>query len=242
VAAERPAGGGNAYDAVAALIQTSILVGDLRPGSRLPDESELAERHGVGRSTVREALRVLSGRGWVHTVRGPTGGVFVSQPDAQAMGRDLGDDLAFLIGGESVSFAEVLEARHIHEETAVRLAAARAGPAEVERIRRLAEMGNHLADDPERFTRANVEFHVAVSEATHNRLLLLWMWAMRQVLEGVMGAAASTRERRLHVAKQHVAIANAIAARDPEAAVAAMGLHLRDFETDYLELKGSIGA
>jgi DNA-binding GntR family transcriptional regulator len=39
-----------------------------------------------------------------------------------------------------------------------------------------------------------------------------------------------------------VAIANAIAARDPEAAVAAMGLHLRDFEADYLELKGSIGA
>ena len=102
-------------------------------------------------------------------------------------------------------------------------------------------MGRHLTDQPERFTRTNVEFHVAVSEATHNRLLLLWMWAMRQVLEGVMGAAARTPERRRHVAEQHVEIATAIAARDPEAAVAAMGRHLRDFEADYLELKGSIG-
>jgi GntR family transcriptional repressor for pyruvate dehydrogenase complex len=232
----------NAYDAVAAVIQTSILLGDLPPGSRLPDESELAERHGVGRSTIREALRVLSGRGWVHTVRGPSGGVFVSKPDPQAMGRDLGHDLAFLVGGASVSFAEVLEARHIHEETAVRLAAGRAGPAEIERIRQLAERAKHLIDDPETFTRENVDFHLAVSEATHNRLLLLWMWAMRQVLEGVMGAAASTRERRLHVAGQHVIIANAIAARDPEAAVAAMGRHLSDFEADYRQVAGRIGA
>jgi GntR family transcriptional repressor for pyruvate dehydrogenase complex len=227
---------GNAYDTVAAGIQAAILLGELPPGTRLPDETELAERYGVGRSTIREALRVLSGRGWVHTTRGPSGGVFVSQPDPQAMGRDLGNNLAFLVGGASLSFAEVLEARQVHEATTTRLAARRAGPAEVERIRRLAEDAMHLAADPDAFTRVNVEFHLALSEAAHNRLLLLWMWAMRQVLEDVMHTAASTRERRVHAAEQHLAIASAIAAGDADAAVAAMNLHLNDFEVDYLKL------
>lgn len=228
-AAETP----NAYDTVASGIQTAILMGELPPGTRLPDESELAERYGVGRSTIREALRVLSGRGWVHTVRGPSGGVFVSRPDPRAMGRDLGDNLAFLVGGESLSFAEVLEARQIHEATTARLAARRAGPAETERIRKLAEDAREFVEDGDGFTATNLEFHLAVAEAAHNRLLLLWMWAMRQVLEDVMRTAAGTVERRRHVAEQHLAIAAAIAAGDPEAAVAAMNCHLTDFEADY---------
>lgn len=226
-------GAANAYDTVAAGIQTAILVGELPPGARLPDESELAERYRVGRSTIREALRVLSGRGWVHTVRGPNGGVFVSRPDAQAMGRDLGDNLAFLVGGESLSFAELLEARQIHEATTVRLAARRAGPAEVERILKLAGDALSLTEDPAGFTCANLEFHLAIAEATHNRLLLLWMWAMRQVLQDAMRTAAGTPERRRHVAEQHVEIATAIAAGDPERAVSLMTSHLEDFEVDY---------
>jgi GntR family transcriptional regulator, transcriptional repressor for pyruvate dehydrogenase complex len=225
-----------AYRLLAERIQQAVLDGRLKPGERLPDEGELAAEHGVGRSTVREALRLLGGRGWVHTLRGPGGGVFVSRPDVHAVGRGLGADLAFLVGGEGLSFAELLEARHAHEEYAVALAARRAGPAEVQRVRRLAEDAERLVDDPEAFTEVNVAFHLAISEATHNRVLLLWMSAIREVLGDVMTRAAATRERRMHVAQQHRRIAEAVAAGTPEAAARAMRDHLRDFEADYLDL------
>ena len=227
---------GRAYGDLAARIQRAILDGRLRPGERLPDEGELAAEHGVGRSTVREALRLLGGRGWLHTLRGPGGGVFVSRPDVHVVGRGLGADLAFLVGGESLTFAELLEARHVQEETAVALAARRAGPAEVQHIRRLAADADRLVDDGSRFAEANVAFHLAISEATHNRVLLLWMAALREVLEGAMTRAAGTRERRVHVAQQHRRIAEAIAAGTPDAAADAMRDHLHDFEADYLNL------
>lgn len=225
-----------AYEKVAGRIQSSILAGELSSGARLPDEDELAEQHGVGRSTIREALRVLSGRGWLHTTRGPGGGVFVSAPSAQFVGRELGADLAFLVGGAEITFDEMREAREVHEIMAVQLAARRAGPAERRTIREFAERGAATVDDPEEFNRLNIEFHLAITDATHNRVLVLWMSAIRQVVAGAMAAASSTRERRLHVANQHARIAKLIAAGDHEAAAAAMTQHLRDFEADYLEL------
>lgn len=225
-----------AYETVAGRIQASILAGDVAPGSRLPDEDELAEQHGVGRSTIREAMRLLSGRGWLQTTRGPGGGVFVSTPSAQFVGRELGADLAFLVGGAEITFDELSEAREVHEIMAVQLAARRAGPTERRRIREFAERGAAAVDDPEEFNRLNIEFHLAISDATHNRVLVLWMSAIRQVVAGAMAAAASTRESRLHVADQHARIARTIASGDDQAAAEAMTQHLRDFEADYLEL------
>lgn len=234
-----PTTGVNAYDFVAAKIQEAILSGKFRPGARLPHEEELSAEYGVGRSTIREALRKLGGRGWITITRGSTGGAFVNELEAGSVGHDLGDNLAFLIGLDSLSFAELLEARMLHEINAVQLAANRAGPGELQRIRRLAREAERLIDDPGGFDEANVDFHLAISEAAHNRVLLVWMFGIRRVLGDFMSAATSARDRRAHVAIQHLAIAEAIAGRQPEEAASAMRLHLTDFETDYLRLAES---
>jgi len=230
-----------AYETVAGRIQSSILAGDLTSGSRLPDEDELAQQHGVGRSTIREALRVLGGRGWLQTARGPGGGVFVNAPSAQFVGRELGADLAFLVGGSEITFDEMREAREVHEVMAVQLAARRAGPAEQRRIRELAERGHAAIDDADEFNGVNIEFHLAITEATHNRVLLLWMSAIRQVVAGAMAAAAATRKRRQHVADQHLQIARAIAAGDHDLAAQLMTRHLRDFHADFIEVSDRVG-
>lgn len=222
-----------AYEKVAGRIQARILAGDLSSGSRLPDEEELAEEHGVGRSTIREALRLLSGRGWLQATRGPSGGVFVSTPSAQFVGRELGADLALLVGGAEITFDEMREAREVHEIMAVRLAARRAGPVERRRIREFAERCAAAIDEPEEFNHLDIEFHMAISDATHNRVLALWMAAIRQVVAGAMVAGVATPERRLHVADQHARIARLIASGDEQAAADAMTQHLRDVEADY---------
>jgi DNA-binding FadR family transcriptional regulator len=221
-----------AYEAVAREIQASILTGEFQPGSRMPDETELADRFAVGRSTVREALRLLGGRGYVRIASGARGGTFVNAGDPGEIGRGFADDLEFLMGDESISLAELTEARQIHEISSSRLAALRAGPAEVERIHELAERGLALLDDPDGFLQANVGFHMAISEATHNRVVHMWMSAIRQVLEGAMREATVTPEIRRHVAEQHIAIAGAIGRRDADAAGDLMRAHIDDFCTD----------
>jgi DNA-binding FadR family transcriptional regulator len=221
-----------AYEAIAREIQASILTGEFQPGSRMPDEGELADRFAVGRSTVREALRVLGGRGYVRIASGAGGGAFVNSGDPGEIGRGLADDLEFLLGDESITLAELTEARRIQEVSGSRLAAHRAGPAEVERIRELAEHGMALIDDPEGFLRANLGFHMAISEATHNRVVHMWMSAIGQAVEGAMREATVTPDIRRHVAAQHVAIADAIARRDADDAGDLMRVHIDDFCTD----------
>jgi len=226
-----------AYEAIAQEIQDVILAGGYQPGSRMPDEAELAERYGVGRSTVREALRLLGGRGYVRIATGSGGGAFVSTGDATAVGRGFADDLAFLMGGEVISVGELGEARRVQEVSNVRLAARRAGPAEVERIQRLAHEALALLDDPDGFLRVNLDFHLAISEATHNRVLHMWMSAIRHVLEGAMRDATSHVALRRHVAEQHIEIADAIARQDGNEAAALMRVHLDDFCIDWARTK-----
>lgn len=224
----------SSYERVARAIGEDILARRLRPGERLPDETELAGRYEVGRSTVREALRLLAGRGWLRSTRGTSGGVFVTQPEPLDVGRELGSDLAFLVGGGGIAFTELVEARHLYEETAARLATRRAGPAEIERIHRLAHDALDLLDDPAAFTDTNIEFHAAITEAAHNRVLVVWAGAMQRVLADKMKLATETREGRRHAAEQHVRIAEAIRTGDPELAARCMADHLNDFEADYL--------
>jgi DNA-binding FadR family transcriptional regulator len=221
-----------AYEAIAREIHASILTGEFQPGARLPDEGELAERFAVGRSTIREALRVLGGRGYVRIASGARGGAFVNVGDPSEIGRGFADDLEFLMGDESITLAELTEARQIQEISGSRLAALRAGPAEIERIRELAERGVALIDDPDGFLVANVGFHMAISEATHNRVLHMWMSAIGKSVEGAMREATVTPEIRRHVAAQHVAIADAIARRDAATAGDLMRVHIDDFCTD----------
>jgi GntR family transcriptional repressor for pyruvate dehydrogenase complex len=221
-----------AYEAIAREIQASIMTGEFQAGVRMPDEGELADRFAVGRSTIREALRLLGGRGYVRITSGAGGGAFVNAGDPDEIGRGLADDLEFLLGDESISLAELTEARQIQEISGTRLAARRAGPAEVERIRELAERGMALIDDPEGFLRANLGFHMAISAATHNRVVHMWMSAIGQAVEGAMREATVTPEIRRHVAKQHIAIADAIAQRDADTAGDLMRMHIDDFCTD----------
>ena len=228
-----------AYEAIAQEIQDVILTGGYQPGSRIPDEAELAERYGVGRSTIREALRLLGGRGYVRMAAGSGGGAFVSVGDPTAVGRGFGDDLTFLMGGEIISVGELGEARRVHEVSSVRLAARRAGPAEIELIQQLAHDALLLLDDADGFLRVNLDFHLAISEATHNRVLHMWMSAIRHVLEGAMRDATSRVGLRRHVAEQHVEIADAIARQDENEAAALMRVHLDDFCIDWARIKAA---
>ena len=133
-------------DTLAQRLQRRIAAGKFRTGERLPTESELMRMFGVGRSTVREAVRMLSDRGFLNVRQGA--GTFVAAPAAS--------DALVEQRLRRADIRELDEVRKILEAAIVELAQ-RGAAAE--------------AGDLERCIAADIAFHAAIAEATHNKIL-----------------------------------------------------------------------
>ena len=158
-----------AYEAVAARLREQILGGELAPGDRLPTEPELSTRYGVSRSTVREALRVLSSQNLVETTRGVSGGSFVVHPRAEHVRDYLEVTLGLLAIGEEVSVESLLEVRDLLEVPAAGLAAERATPDQLEALR--ATLLDPASVASSAMHECNHRFHFLLVAATGNPLL-----------------------------------------------------------------------
>jgi GntR family transcriptional regulator, transcriptional repressor for pyruvate dehydrogenase complex len=208
-----PVRGVRLYETVVSQILDLIAIGEIAPGAQLPPERELATRLGVSRNVLREAFRVLEVRGIVHSRQGG-GRVIRDHNIATAIPAE---GVVLRLEGEVIS--DILEARELLEVQVVRLAAKRAGPARLEVIGRTCD-GQTWAD--------NVAFHTAIAAATGNFMLERLVRLQMEMLD-----AAHQREhyrspadtRRLLA--EHRTIAAAIAARDPDAAEAAMRKHFQ---------------
>ncbi|MGW6060262.1 FadR/GntR family transcriptional regulator [Streptomyces sp. NPDC055189] len=185
----RPVTPVRAYQRVAEQIEERILSGDLPPGSRLPAERELVNRFGVGRSTVREALRVLQSAGLIRSRPGdPLGAeVLGVSPDnlSQALGRLTRSSVATL--GELVQFRMVLDAE------SNRLAARLHGADDLARMReqitRMEALSSGSGSGPaalHAFSEADALFHRAIAEASGNSLLALCARAVHEAVVEVI--------------------------------------------------------
>src|SRR3954470_15096518 len=87
----------------------------LPPGDRIGTEQELAAEFGVSRPTLREGLRLLASSHLIRSTQGRGGGIFVESTAGEGMGRSLSDSIATMIATDSVSLAEMLEARIVLE-------------------------------------------------------------------------------------------------------------------------------
>lgn len=224
-----------AYQQVADELRRQILAGVLKPGHRLPSEADLAQLFGVGRGTVREALRLLVSRQLVETTRGVQGGSFVSVPDPAQIINDLSGALGALVMTPRLSVADLLEARLLLEPTAARLAAERADDQTVTAVQEAAR-AVHEAGDPSGFT-SHIEFHRAVLLASGNAMLALMLQPISDVLE-IRLERSRARDPQLwnRVDECHLTIADAIARRDGQAAQEAMAGHLQDLQPLYEQI------
>ncbi|MFI0453993.1 FadR/GntR family transcriptional regulator [Actinomadura sp. 6N118] len=181
-------------------------------GAKIPPEPVLSESLGVGRNTVREAVRALTHAGLLECRQGDGTYVRATSELSGAVRRRL----------ETAELIEILEVRRGLEVEAARLAAARRTGADIAAIndalaRRAAqwEAGDHAA-----FVEADLAFHMAVVEATHNKVLTDLYRDFSAVLRVSIGAAGNLLQ---HVDIPHEPIADAIKAGD--AAAAALATH-----------------
>jgi GntR family transcriptional repressor for pyruvate dehydrogenase complex len=197
-----------------------IGAGEWPVGAKLPGETSLAQELGVGRSTVREAVRVLATRGLVRSRQGA--GVFVV---ADSVPIDVSASV------QRAGLAQVQEVRRIVEIDAAGLAAERRTDADVERMRRALDARHAAASESDAaFVNADIDFHVAVVAAAHNSLLSDLFESFLPRLRAELLAYTSEvlarprgTEPDVHL---HEALFDAIAAGDRAAAVSVAREHL----------------
>lgn len=208
-----------AEQAVAEL-QKQLAAGEWAVGERLPAEQQLAEQLGVGRSTVREALRALANAGWVESRQGAGTFVLAHRPTVT--------DLATTL--RRAQMIEVYEVRQGLELQAGRLAAARRTAADLRRMdealvrrKRALSAGRMPA-----YVDADLDFHRAVVTAAHNSVLSDVFASFSAALRTTLTSLTQDPGPRNASHAVHVALAEAIRAGDADAAAAATVDHLSD--------------
>jgi len=216
--------------AVSRQIELLILRGILRPGERLPSERDLAERLGVSRPSLRDAVAELQDKGLLTTRAGA--GIYV----ADVLGGAFSSALVKLFASHDEAVFDYIAFRRDMEGLAAERAARLASATDLRVIQTvLTKMETaHTKRNPAEEARLDADFHLAIIEASHNIIMLHMMRSMYQLLrEGVfynrqiMFKQRTTRDTLLD---QHRAINDGLQARDPAAARAAVEAHLNYVE------------
>ena len=201
----------------------------LTAGTALPPERELAERYGVGRSSVREALRMLESRGLIES-RGS--GTFV----VAAWRNPFQEPLSVVVAGEDVDRAQLFEVRRLLEAEAAALAAKRRTIDQLNLMHETTDDMEIELDSAERFIAADIRYHLAIAEATGNRLLLRLMQAIREGLTEMFGTVFKFPGGPERSVAQHRLINEAIEAEDPERARQLMTEHILRVEQELAQI------
>jgi GntR family transcriptional repressor for pyruvate dehydrogenase complex len=196
------------------------LIATSEPGSRLPTEQVLCERLGVGRSTVREAIRSLAFIGAVEVRQGS--GTYVAQPGSAVLGKLIG--LAMMIHRCKVH--EVIEARRVLEVGAVRLAALRHDDSDRQELEAVMRRMADAVADPAEAARYDVEYHIRLARASHNAVLEHLLHGMRLLLEVWISRAVNRSDVVASIVGEHNAVLEAVFRRDAEQAGQLMDEHL----------------
>jgi GntR family transcriptional regulator, transcriptional repressor for pyruvate dehydrogenase complex len=205
-------------------ITETILREGLEPGTRLPSEREMCEQFGVGRGTLREALRVLEAEGLVTVGPRSEGGRTVSSPNPRRLIRLL---VVLLIAWDT-TLLDVHRARLAIQPLVARTAAERSDPEAVSKLHHSVELLEGLIDDEGAFIAENQRFHRLLGEATGNPVLVVISAALISVFDGnAMGAHYSAATRRYAI-ETHAKIVDAIATGNAKKAEAIALLHIED--------------
>jgi len=210
---------------VAEALRDDISGGAYKLGDKLPTEPALIERFGVSRTVIREAIAALRADGLVESRHGV--GVFVTQPQRAI------PELQLLtqVNKKISDIIEELELRASVEIEAAALAAERCSPAQEAEIQAQLDAFERLMRAGEATVQADFEFHMAIARATNNSRFEEFLAHLgrrtipRSKLRNMSGADdIENRDAQLH--REHMAVAEAIYARDPQAAREAMRIHL----------------
>ncbi len=169
-----------AGEMVAAQLRRQIVTGELREGDALPSETELMERFGVSRPTLREAFRILESEQVIQVRRGARGGGRVMMPDVSAAARYAGTLLQY----RKATLADVHEARANLEVAAVAVLARKRTAADLRALDDMLAKGEALLSDPPAFGKGyDLEFHRMLMQLAGNQTMIVLLDIVSTIIE-----------------------------------------------------------
>src|SRR5688500_4390181 len=162
---------------IVADVRDALFERRLKPGDLIGTEKDLAARYSVSRIVARDALRTLQALGIADIRMGKGGGARVARGNP----RLFAEALAVQLDLTGVSAAEIMDAQRAIETLAAELAAEHATDADHEKLKRLLAEAAAMIDDTPAYTRSCRDFHLAIAEASHNRVLVTQLISLQHV-------------------------------------------------------------
>jgi GntR family transcriptional repressor for pyruvate dehydrogenase complex len=220
-------------DKIIQQLKQLITTGQLKPGDRLPAERVLAERLGVGRSYVREAIRKLEFFGLLKT--SPQSGTYVSGYSIKMIEGVLTDIINF----NKDDFSALIEARYYMEINAARLAAMRRTDEDLALLRAAVADYDSKVNSKQDAVQEDMFIHLRIANATKNSVFeSMLLMLLPDIIRNIIDQKICGDNRGLQAMTEHHEILQAIADQDADAAGAAMAAHLADILKISREKKG----
>jgi DNA-binding FadR family transcriptional regulator len=219
------------YEIVAERILEFIAESNLVPGDRIPTENDLAQRLGISRGVVRDAVKILSALGRVRAHKGR--GLFVADDDGMLISGRWG---GFFRPVDLDHVLMLFEFRRVQETVAAKLAATRATPAELRTIEIAMQQCRHgyVHGEVDVFAQGDDDFHAAVAAASHNTFLGSAVRDARRLQRQSSAIVHdSFGEGTAAAVEQHETIYRAIRDGRPDEAAEATAVHLDRTLEDY---------
>jgi GntR family transcriptional repressor for pyruvate dehydrogenase complex len=226
---ETPIARRKTYELVADRLLALIAARHLQPGDPIPAERELVESYRVGRSSVREALRMLESRGLIEALG--NGSFAVAE-----FRSSLGESLGLLLSVDEADERELFEVRRILESETAALASERREAEHLVRMAAAIEEMEEGLDNERSYIAADLSFHLTIAEASGNRLASHLMHAIRGQMQQALGTAFLVPGGPQRSVAQHREILDAIEARRPDEARLVMHAHIQRVEREMQRL------
>jgi GntR family transcriptional regulator, transcriptional repressor for pyruvate dehydrogenase complex len=214
-------------EVVAGEIEEAIILGTFAVGSQLPSEQQLADQFGVSRNVVREAFKFLKERGLIEIMNGS--GAYVKRPSHAPTSDALGRYIRLLGAHESIT--QLYEVRRILEGWNARLAAERADSHDLDYLSHCLQRMEEHAGSIEKWSEADLDFHLGVAKATHNAFLRLLLEPLVDQLRGVIAEGYMVPGAVERGLQAHQNLYSLIKNRNVEGAYIAIIEHLSDSES-----------
>jgi GntR family transcriptional repressor for pyruvate dehydrogenase complex len=202
-------------------IKDLLAQGDLKAGSRLPPERELAELLNISRPSLRTALKALSVMGIIRAK--PGAGTYI----AESLPEIFSEPMHFMTLINNTSVEELFEARRIIEAGLAELAAERASSDDIQSLTSEIEGMRSAIDDPENFLKHDVAFHRVMAHAANNKLMSGIMDTIAQLLFHIRRQSITNASSLKEAIDWHQKILDAIRKHDPKRAKDMLAGHLR---------------
>lgn len=204
-----------------------LMSSEMKPGDPLPSEADLARAFGVSKPVVREAMHRLVSMGVLNIRQGKPANVRAITSEPLAL------FFRFALRASPRGLREAVELRRMLETEIAAQAAQHISDAQLAELRTVIDEMRASGEDAERWVAADLRFHQLLAQASGNSLVLFLIEALKATMEETirtMHAQRPLRDQRATL-RRHIAIHDAVLARDPQAARAAMDTHFAATET-----------